>query len=221
MRNFIMIAVVAITMPFLDVPSASAEGLNGGQIKKLLIGNTLYRNTIVNGQGLEVWVYFKNETKRKIKRVFEARGGHWRTVERERSWSITADGKYCIQTSRGSVPYKVCRSNLRVVGDIVKMDGVDGVGVWFQRLLRSVGCGYGDGSCFDALVSSGANLASPCRTTISADVLHRSANVFVQLFDERGKGVLRVGSWSIGRERGSGIVRAGPLDGYRHVGYCR
>ena len=135
MRNFILIAVAAITVPFLDVPSASAEGLNGEQIKKLLIGNTLYRNTIVKRRDHEIWVYFKNETTRKIKRVFEVRRG-WKTVERERSWSVTADGKYCIQTSKGVTPHKACRNNLRVVGDTVKMDGVDGVSGKEYKLLK-------------------------------------------------------------------------------------
>jgi len=63
MRNFIMIAVVAITIPFLDLGSASAEGLNGEQIKKLLIGNTFFRENISRrGRSRETWRFFKNET---------------------------------------------------------------------------------------------------------------------------------------------------------------
>ena len=123
MRHIIAIAIVAITIPFLDVGSASAEGLNGEQIKKLLIGNTLF-HTKVNRKGRtrETWRYFKNGTTFYFKQIREGKRGH-KTVEFEAPWKVTADGKFCWQRAREGIGTEACRNNLRIQGDVVKMDG--------------------------------------------------------------------------------------------------
>ncbi len=136
MRNFIMIAVVAITIPFLDICSASAEGLNGEQIKKLLIGNTFYRqHENRRGRSRETWMYFKNKTTRGFKQIREGKRG-FKTEEYEMPWKVTADGKICWQIRREGIGSESCRNNVRVKGDVVKMDGVDGVGNRKFKILK-------------------------------------------------------------------------------------
>ena len=96
MRNFIAIAVVAITIPFLNVGSVSAEGLNGEQIKKLLIGNTLLDKHTRNTR----WIYYPNVSTRIVVRSRFRRGTN--TVSQfVTKWRVTKDGKYCHENRKG------------------------------------------------------------------------------------------------------------------------
>lgn len=124
-----------MTLSLFGAQSSLAEALNGGQIEKLLIGNTLYSNASSNARGQESWTYFKNKTTRLIKRTFETRGG-WKTLEREGSWSVTADGKFCYETKKGGIADEICNTNIRVVGDAVKMDRVGSSKERKSKLLK-------------------------------------------------------------------------------------
>lgn len=131
-----MIAVVAITVPFLNVPSASAEGLNSEQIEKLLIGNTLFRqHENRRGRSRETWMYFKDKTTRVFKQIREGKKG-FKTEEYDTPWKVTADGKICWQIRREGVGSESCRNNLRIKGDVVILDGVDGVGARKFKIFK-------------------------------------------------------------------------------------
>ena len=128
MRSFIAIAVVAITIPFLNVGSASAEGLKGEQIKKLLIGNTLFARSGKNTR----WIYYPNESTRIVQRNRFRRG--WSTeFHFVTKWRVTKDGKYCHENRKGK---EKCRNNIRINENIIKMDGVDGVSDLEYKFLK-------------------------------------------------------------------------------------
>ena len=137
MRNFIMIAILAITVPFLDVPSASAEGLKGEQIKKLLIGNTVYVKKLNRkGRSRETWIYFKNATTMSFKQEREKKRGGYKTREFDGSLSIAADGKICWQGLTKGIRAENCGNNVRVKGDTVKLDGLGSLGKRKWKLLK-------------------------------------------------------------------------------------
>lgn len=137
MRNFIVIGIMANTVPFLDVPSASAEGLNGEQIKKLLIGNTVFRETLSRKRrSRETWIYFKNVSAMGFKQQREKKKGGYKIRDFDGSWSVTAAGKICWQGLTKSARAENCGNNLRVVGDTVKLDGLGGLGKRKWTLLK-------------------------------------------------------------------------------------
>ena len=123
MRNLIAIAVVAITIPFLNVGSASAEGLNGEQIKKLLIGNTInFSRENLNRVRISHWAYYKDATTRIVQQKREKKASEkWRDFNTE--WSVTKDGTYCHLSINDN---ENCRKNVRVSGNKITMEGIGG-----------------------------------------------------------------------------------------------
>ena len=136
MRHIITIALIALAISFIGVGPSSAEGLTGEQIKKLLIGNTFFRqHENRRGRSRETWMYFKNETTRGFKQIREGKKGS-KTLEYDAPWTVTADGKICWSTRLEGIGSESCRNNIRVVGDGVKMDGVGDTGGREFKLLK-------------------------------------------------------------------------------------
>ncbi len=134
MRQIITVSFAAISIVCLGVNMASAEGLSGDQIKKLLIGNTVYSSLEnLNHVKTTRWAYYKDATTRIVrqKRGKNNQRAQWRDFTTE--WSVTKNGKICHSTRRWN---KRCRTNVRVSGNMVTMDGIRGVENLKYKLLK-------------------------------------------------------------------------------------
>lgn len=132
MRVTISAVLAALFMMLATSGPSSAEGLKGEQIKKLLIGNTLHAKYIGDaGREFLTWIYYKDEGTRVSKRIIRTpRGDRYRDVTA--GWTVSEDGTICHVSRRGTR----CRTNVRVSGDTVKMDGVDGARDMTYKLLK-------------------------------------------------------------------------------------
>lgn len=116
------IAVVALCLTAGSGP-APAAGLTGTEIERLLTGNTLFHQYIDgDGRLVDAWDYFKDD-RTKIRITLT----HGRRSFRERahtgSWRATDDGRFCYSDQRNR---DVCHRNIKVTGDVVRMDGANG-----------------------------------------------------------------------------------------------
>ncbi|MDH3240161.1 MAG: hypothetical protein OEO83_05790 [Alphaproteobacteria bacterium] len=110
---------VAMTLSFLGAQSSLAEALNSEQIKKLLVGNTLYvKGRNASNMPTDVWLYFGGDGTLKRRMEWE---GRRRFIEREfeSSWKINNDATYCYKNTTGA---KLCLGNVRVESDTVSVE---------------------------------------------------------------------------------------------------
>ena len=102
--------LTTITVVFLSVTPASAEGMTGIQFKKMVIGNTLHQKVWSNrrGEELEYMYYFINDRKLLFSSAQSAPTATY-------DWNVSDDGKFCfISTYRRT--REVCHHDFRVEG---------------------------------------------------------------------------------------------------------
>ena len=123
MSRLLVTASLALAFPFFAVGQSQAEGLNGEQIKKLLIGNTVHNETESERRRVKTrrWIYFPDATTR-VGQVIRTRKGSDRFTDFVASWRVTPEGTFCHKQPEGDE--ETCRNNVRLNGNMIEMDGV-------------------------------------------------------------------------------------------------
>ena len=96
-----------------EKPPASAKSVNGPELEKLLVGNTLQYK--VNRRAVSIFFADKTTYVAKTPRGIV-----------ESSWRITPEGGWCTIVAAGPNAGTHCRTNARVAGDRLFADGVKG-----------------------------------------------------------------------------------------------
>jgi hypothetical protein len=112
MRYLLTVVLAMLSISFSDISASSAEGMSGEAFKKLVIGNTLYRESSSG----RTRVYFFHDAKRL---TYDAGS----IPPYETRWSVTKGGKFCRYNQHNE---QSCYSNFRREGN--NLHGENNVG---------------------------------------------------------------------------------------------
>lgn len=124
MRQILTMIAVTVALFAFGGTAFSADALKGEQIKKQLVGNTLYMERTNKKNRLQkTWRYLKSPTVVIVYSEREKKKG-WKEITKTMPMRITDDGKLCWQTLKGGVDTEVCRGNVQIKEGRVRVSGV-------------------------------------------------------------------------------------------------